>query len=132
MKQRVVLVVEPDRALADVTRLLLESEGQQARLFPSSAGVLAAARRQRPDLLLVNTWLETREAGWELLQQLWDDPMTREIPVIVCTADTITARKRGERLRARRRVLVTQPFDVDEFWAAIERACQERVAVGGD
>ncbi len=48
-----IVVVEPDRDLAEVMRMILAYQGHQVRLCRDRASAHATVRRERPDLVIV-------------------------------------------------------------------------------
>jgi len=90
------------------------------RLLPAMLGGLGLdlAREHRPDLVLLDLHLPDM-SGDELLARLRADPATREIPVIVLSADATPGQV--ERLLADgARAYLTKPLDIGAFLAAVD------------
>ena len=80
----------------------------------------ARGTRHRPDVILLDLHLPDI-AGDEVLRRLRADERTREIPVIVLSADAIPTRV--ERLLREGIVdYVTKPIEIDRFLSAMRRA----------
>ncbi len=80
---------------------------------------LAIAREQRPDLILLDLHLPDLP-GDALLQALKEDERTREIPVLMVSADATPAQ--AQRLRALgARAYLTKPLVLPTFLEAVER-----------
>ena len=78
------------------------------------------ARQHRPDLILLDQHLPDLN-GDAVLGLLRADPRTREIPVIILSADA--SARQIERLRAAgARDYLTKPLDVRRFLAVIDEA----------
>ena len=76
------------------------------------------ARRQHPHLIVLDVHLPDLR-GDEVLRRLKDDPATREIPVVVVSADA--TRGQEERLLATgARAYLTKPFDVRSFLHVVD------------
>jgi CheY-like chemotaxis protein len=62
-------------------------------------GALAAARNQAPDAIVLDLMMPDA-SGFEVLQQLADDPATQNIPVVIHTsmADAPARERLGERV----------------------------------
>ena len=76
------------------------------------------ARRHHPHLILLDVHLPDMR-GDEVLRQLKDDPATREIPVVVVSADA--TREQEERLLATgARAYLTKPLDVRSFLHVVD------------
>ncbi len=81
---------------------------------------LAIAREQRPDLILLDLHLPDLP-GDALLQALKEDERTREIPVLMVSADATPAQ--AQRLRALgAKAYLTKPLVLPTFLEAVERS----------
>ena len=77
----------------------LRSAGYQVIEAEDGHNGLAAAQKQRPDLIILDLSMPDLD-GLAVLKKLRDDPVTAEIPVIVCSArgykdDILRAKQRG-------------------------------------
>ena len=97
---------------------LLTSTGYRTLLLPTAKDAQLRLRQLQPDLVILDLWLEAREAGETLLGLLERDQTTRSIPVIVCSAHRDLLRTQASALRRGYRVLA-KPFRVDELLAVI-------------
>jgi len=77
-----VLVIEDDRRTADLVALYLEREGFRALTAGDGPAGLALARREAPDLVILDLMLPEMD-GWEVCRQL---RKTSDVPVIMLTA----------------------------------------------
>ena len=79
---------------------------------------LDLTREHHPDLILLDLHLPDI-GGAEVLRRLRESPETREIPVVVVSADATP--RQIERLRADgARDYLTKPFDVKKFLALVD------------
>ncbi|HKP04707.1 MAG TPA: ATP-binding protein [Chthoniobacterales bacterium] len=90
---------------------------------------LELARKHSPDLVLLDLHLPDLP-GWQVLGQLKADPVTRDIPVIVISADA-TAPQIKRLLSSGARAYLTKPLDIAEFYRVIEEALY-RAASGNE
>jgi CheY-like chemotaxis protein len=81
---------------------------------------LELARKHAPDLILLDLHLPDLP-GWQVLHQLKADQATRDIPVIVISADA-TASQIKRLISAGARAYLTKPLDIAEFFRVIEEA----------
>jgi PAS domain S-box-containing protein len=81
---------------------------------------LELARQHAPDLILLDLHLPDMP-GWQVLAQLKADQLTREIPVVVISADA-TSPQIKRLLSAGARAYLTKPIDIAEFFRVIEDA----------
>ncbi|HOW70053.1 MAG TPA: response regulator [Phycisphaerae bacterium] len=82
---KTILVVEDEADLAKMLRFNLEREGYNCRCVADGREAVANARRDPPDLLLLDRMLPGI-SGDEVLQQLKREPLTATIPTIMLTA----------------------------------------------
>jgi PAS domain S-box-containing protein len=119
-----VLYVEDNLANLDLVESILHDR-PEIDLIPALQGRLGLqlAREHQPDLILLD--LHLPDIGGEaVLRELRDDERTREIPVLVISADATT--RQIERLRAAgARDYLTKPLDVDQFLTAVDASLDE-------
>jgi two-component system, OmpR family, alkaline phosphatase synthesis response regulator PhoP len=111
-----VLIVEDNHDLAFGLRNNLEIEGYDVEVAEDGPAGLSAARRRRPDLIVLDLMLPGLD-GYRVLRQLRDDGLSA--PVLILTAKGEEADKvLGFRLGADD--YVTKPFGVLELLARVE------------
>jgi PAS domain S-box-containing protein len=118
---RTLLYVEDNLANLDLVETIL-FERPEIDLIPALQGRLGLqlAREHRPDLILLDLHLPDL-SGEAVLHELRADERTRDIPVLVISADATT--HRVARLRAAgAREYLTKPLDVDQFLGAVDAA----------
>jgi len=119
VKNRTVLYVEDNLSnLKLIERILARRPG--IRLLSAMQGRLCLdlTREHHPDLILLDLHLPDIE-GAEVLRRLRESPETREIPVVVVSADATP--RQIDRLRADgARDYLTKPFDVKKFLALVD------------
>jgi PAS domain S-box-containing protein len=81
---------------------------------------LELARQHAPDLILLDLHLPDMP-GWQVLAQLKADQLTRQIPVVVISADA-TAPQIKRLLSAGANAYLTKPLDIPEFFRVIDEA----------
>jgi signal transduction histidine kinase/ActR/RegA family two-component response regulator len=122
-RARVVLYVEDNLSnLRLIERVL--AHRPDIRLLPSMQGRLGLdmAREHRPDLILLDLHLPDMP-GEELLLRLRAIPETREIPVVVISADA-TPGQINRLLASGARTYLTKPLDVKKFLALLDEVLQ--------
>jgi signal transduction histidine kinase/CheY-like chemotaxis protein len=87
---------------------------------------LDLARDHRPDLILLDRHLPDL-SGDEVFALLREDARTRDIPVVILSADAIPARAR-RMLDAGVRAYLTKPLDVKSLLAAVDESVRRRDA----
>ncbi len=90
------------------------------RLLPAMLGQLGLelAREHRPDLILLDLHLPDLPGG-ELLARLRAYPATRQIPIVVLSADARSDQEERS-IAAGARAHLTKPLDIEEFLALVD------------
>jgi signal transduction histidine kinase len=128
--QRLMLVDDTPENLG-LLNSMLSDQGFVLQSFPSAALAWRAARRQAPDLVLLDVSMPGMD-GFELCAHFKADPVLADVPIIFLTAMTDTRDKvRGFALGAVD--YITKPFQLVEVLARIRlhlqlRALQRRLA----
>jgi len=76
--------------VVDLVRQLLEGELYEVTAAVDGQAALDAIAQRQPDIVLLDL-LMPRLDGFAVIEQLRQDPDSRELPVIVLTAKTLTA-----------------------------------------
>ena len=86
MTRRLVLVVDDDDDVREITCIALESVGR-CRVVDTDRGfkALELAAAAKPDVILLDFMMPGMD-GIETARALWDDERTRGIPIILLTA----------------------------------------------
>ena len=106
---RRVLVVDDERAIRMLCRVNLCASGMDVIEAANGDEGLELARREQPDLVLLDVMMPGRD-GWTVARNLAEDPSTRDIPVVFLTARADSAdRRRGQQLGGVG--YVVKPFD---------------------
>ena len=80
-----LLVVDDEPEINKLIARIFEKRGYRVNSALDGAEALAAVKRQRPDLIMLDLNLPKID-GWEVCRQLKSDPATRAIPIIMLTA----------------------------------------------
>jgi threonine synthase len=99
-----VLVVDDDRMIRMLVKLLLEKEGYDVIEGENGLQAVELARRERPDLIVLDLMMPEMD-GFAVLDALKADKALSEVPVIVVTAKELTAIER-QRLAGKARSLL--------------------------
>jgi two-component system, cell cycle response regulator DivK len=95
MKPARILLVEDNTDNFELVRFLLEREGYQILGAQNGTQGLEAARREKPDLILMDLSLPEMD-GWTAAGELKSGPDTASIPLLALTAHTLP----GDRKKA--------------------------------
>lgn len=105
-----VLVVDDEAALAEMVSMALRYEGWKIATASDGASAIAAARNQRPDVVVLDVMLPDM-SGLDVLHKLREE--NPQLPVLLLTAkDAVEDRIAG--LTAGGDDYVTKPFSIEE------------------
>ena len=114
-----VLVVDDERDVRELIGRVLELAGIEVAYAADGAEALQALRRDaRPDAVVLDVQMP-RVDGWAVLEAIRVDPLTKDIPVVLCTV-------KGERLDVEHGwalgcdAYLTKPFDVDVLVGTVQ------------
>lgn len=80
-----ILIVDDDRELIESVKAVLETQRHQVITANNGADGFAAAKREKPDLMLLDVMMTTDSEGFDVAKLMQADAATRTIPVIMLT-----------------------------------------------
>jgi DNA-binding response OmpR family regulator len=113
------LVVDDDRLLLRLIELNLVKAGMKVLLADSGAEALRLAREENPDIILLDLMMPVMD-GYEVMRQLKESEVTRDIPVVMLTAKS----SQSDRLRCEEMGAVdyvTKPFNLEQLRSKVRR-----------
>ena len=115
-----ILVVEDNMDNYELVRFVLERAGYDVFLAMNGRDGVAAARLQKPDLILMDLTMPEMD-GWVAAEKLKDDELTKSIPLYALSAHTLPIdRKRA--LEAGCDGYISKPIHMAGFLDVVERA----------
>jgi len=115
-----ILVVEDNMDNYELVRFILERAGYDVFLAVNGRDGVAAARLQKPDLILMDLGMPEMD-GWLAAKKLKADDATKSIPLYALTAYTLPA-ERKRALEAGCDGYVSKPIHMTGFLEIIEGA----------
>jgi DNA-binding response OmpR family regulator len=122
-----VLVIDDEAPIRLLCRVNLEAEGMEVLEANDGPSGLEEARREKPDVILLDVMMPALD-GWRVAEQLLDDRATEDIPIIFLTARA-EFRDRARGLDIGGVDYVTKPFNPLEL-ASLVRALLARIERG--
>ncbi len=113
-----ILVVEDNLDNYELVRTILEIAGYNSFLAVNGRDGVNAARKQKPDLILMDMALPEMN-GWDATRCIRDDPETAHIPMVALTAHTLP-RERKKAMEAGVDAYLSKPFDAYHFIQVVE------------
>jgi DNA-binding response OmpR family regulator len=114
-----ILVVEDDQDIRQLLHLQLSSAGFETAFARDAATALAVARKESPDLLLLDLGLPAGD-GFVVMERLRALPDFEMLPIVVITARDASEGEKAVGLGARS--FFQKPFDADALIAEIRQA----------
>ncbi len=112
-----ILVIEDSPDIRVLLRMLLEAAGHDVLTTNDGRAGVDTARRERPDLILMDLSLPLL-SGWEATREIKSDPGTASIPVLAVTAHAMQG-DRERALAAGCDGFVAKPIDGETFASLI-------------
>jgi putative two-component system response regulator len=120
-----ILIIEDESDLVRALAMRLEAEGYRTACVTDGLSALDRSREEKPDLILLDICLPGR-SGFEVFQQLRQDPATERIPIVFLTArSTVEDRQKARHLGAVD--YVTKPFQ----WADLIKLIHDVLSACG-
>jgi len=121
-----ILVVEDNMDNYELVRFILERAGYDVFLAVNGRDGVAAARFQKPDLILMDLTMPEMD-GWIATEKLKADDSTKSIPLFALTAHTLPS-ERKRAMQAGCDGYISKPIHMDRFLNMIEGAFSKNKA----
>lgn len=119
MSGRKIVMIEDSKAASTVLKEVLEAEGHSVLHAPDGVAGLALARREKPDLILLDLLLPKLN-GYDVCNALMRDGLTRHIPIlIISTLDNPESVEKAKQCGARN--FMKKPYDLEDLLREIKR-----------
>jgi two-component system phosphate regulon response regulator PhoB len=125
-----VFVINDDTAFLDLMEQLIRDDGYEPECLKTSVGAFEKIKARRPEAIVLDIRINNEESGLLLLDLITLDPETRQIPVIVASANLNALAGRQQELAEKGIYLMAKPFDIDDLSALLRRAIAGREATG--
>jgi len=114
-----IVMIEDSKAASTVLKEVLESEGHTVLHAADGVAGLALARREKPDLILLDLLLPKLN-GYDVCNSLMRDGLTRHIPIlIISTLDTPESKEKAKQCGARN--FMKKPYNLEDLLREIKR-----------
>jgi two-component system phosphate regulon response regulator PhoB/two-component system alkaline phosphatase synthesis response regulator PhoP/two-component system response regulator VicR len=90
-----ILVVDDDRDIRDVLRIVLEKNGYSVRMAANGREALSALKAEAPDLIILDIMMATDTEGFDLAYELRSKPEFENLPIIILTSFLEKVRDEG-------------------------------------
>jgi CheY-like chemotaxis protein len=123
-----IAVIDDDVVFVELMHdLLANGEGYDVVSNAQWVQSFEFIKLHRPDLVILDLMMGREQTGWAVLELLREDPMTANIPVILCSAAEPALRQHAQRIAGNAAVeAVPKPFDVDHLLGVIAKLLEQR------
>jgi len=116
-----IAVINDDTAFLDLMRdLLEEDENFEVIICREWDHAYEFVRKEQPDLVIQDIRLGGEEHGWTILNLLTLDPVTRPIPMIVCSAAVQSLHEHQALLDRYGIRVLPKPFDLEALLRTVD------------
>jgi DNA-binding response OmpR family regulator len=123
-----ILIADDDPLNVEFFEVILSKLGFEVEKAENGAVALEAVERFRPDLIMLDN-IMPKMSGWELTKILKNDPLYRDIPIIMLSAlDDVKDKVEGFELGIDD--YITKPFNFSEVLARIRAVLRNRELFG--
>ncbi|PKG33108.1 response regulator [Methanoregula sp.] len=122
--KQTVLIVDDDPEMVEIIDQFLTDEGYATIRAFSGKGCLDILKKQLPDLVLLDVLMQPMN-GWETLEQIKKDPITKPIPVLMLTGKHLTSAE-AKQYNICIDDYIMKPFRHEEIFAAIDNILQRK------
>ncbi|HET57584.1 MAG TPA: response regulator [Deltaproteobacteria bacterium] len=121
MEAKKILVIDDEAPFVNVVKRIIESRSSY-RVFTATDGQtgLKLARSEKPDLILLDIVMPGM-SGSDVAEDLLEDPLTRDIPIIFVTAVISKDEIGGSGGMLGNRTFIAKPIVADELMAKINK-----------
>ena len=114
-----ILMVEDELDIREAVRASLKSRGYRVVLAADGEEGLRKVKSEKPDLVLLDITMPKVD-GWQMLRAIRNDEATRDLPVVMLTANRTTASLIESQSQKANDYLM-KPFDIEQLMTFINR-----------
>ena len=103
-----ILIIDDDPDITEAMTVVLENRGYEVGSAADSTEGMEQLKANRPDVIILDVMMRTRQEGFELSRELKTNPDYKDIPILMLTA---VKEKTG---------LDFKPTAGDESWLPVE------------
>lgn len=125
---RIMVINNSDDILALFQKILATDDCQVfTQLFLNSN--LREVRTIKPDLIILDYYVDREGVGWEFLQLLRMEEETAQVPVLICTTAVKLVQEIAAYLATKQVTYLRKPFSSRDLVRAVQSALQNTVAM---
>jgi len=114
------LIIDDDRAIAQLTRIVMQSAGYAADIAYDGCSGIALAKSSHPDVIILDLRMPDLD-GFEVADILRADPEVANVPIVFLSAN-VQEHVRQNVLAVGASAFLSKPFEADDLLAATKAA----------
>jgi len=119
MEKKKILIIEDSKKTTSVLKEVLEMEGYSVYIANDGVNGIAMARREKPDLILLDLLLP-KVSGFDVCSILKKDDYTRHIPIIIIS--TMYSKENIDKLKICGILnFLKKPYKLEDLLAEIKK-----------
>ena len=120
-----ILIVDDDPDLVEAMKVVLESKNYRVVTAESGEEGLKKVKAERPDLIILDVMMESRDKGFDVSRKIRADKTTKDVPILMLTAvkeetGTGFARQAGDETWLPVDAYIEKPLKPDELLTRVE------------
>lgn len=114
MAKKRILIVDDDPDFAESNKQLLEANGYEVLYAPDGTRGLEMAKKEKPDLMILDVMMATNTEGFEVSRKIPETPELRKMPILLVTG-------------IRREMNLPFGFEPDETWLPVSSVFEKPI-----
>jgi len=114
MAKQKILLVDDDVDFVESNKELLEAEGYEVIMAYNGKDGLAKAKKEKPDLMVLDVMMASKTEGFEVSRQIPQTPELRKMPIILVTG-------------IRKEMNLPFAFEPDETWLPVDSIMEKPI-----
>ena len=114
-----IMIIDDNQAIVEMLQRKLEKEEYEVLGCSESAKSVDVCLKAKPDLIILDILMPGKN-GWEIMEELKDDPATQSIPIIISTVKNRPEdMEQGEELHAAD--YIAKPYVFSDLLEKVQR-----------
>jgi CheY-like chemotaxis protein len=86
VSKKKILIIDDDQDISEGIKTVLESKPYEVHSASSGVEGVEAAKKLKPDMVILDVMMETKDSGFNVARKLKKDPALAKIPILMLTA----------------------------------------------
>jgi CheY-like chemotaxis protein len=95
MNKQKILIVDDDIDIINVISTILQNEGYEVISANDKKEGLELAKKEKPDLAILDVMMTTHYEGFEMAEELLNDPIFKDMPILMQTSIEVLTTTKG-------------------------------------